>query len=44
VLATGFNANLTMDAVRTLGIRELVTKPLSVEELAQTVHAALHPA
>src|SRR5262249_43291960 len=44
VLATGFNANLTMDAMRTMGIRELVTKPLSAEELAHTVHAALHPA
>ena len=42
VLSTGFNASLTMDAVRALGIRELVAKPLSVGDLARTVHAALH--
>ncbi len=44
VLATGFNASLTMDVVRALGIRELLAKPLSVTELAQTVHSVLHPA
>jgi CheY-like chemotaxis protein len=42
VLSTGFSSSLTMDSVRALGIRELVAKPLSVAELAQTVHAALH--
>jgi PAS domain S-box-containing protein len=42
VLSSGFSASLTMEAVRALGIRELVAKPLSVAELAQTVHAALH--
>lgn len=41
VLATGFNADLTMEAVRAIGIRELVVKPLSAAELAQRVHAAL---
>jgi two-component system cell cycle sensor histidine kinase/response regulator CckA len=43
VLSSGFSADLTIDAVRAVGIRELVAKPLSVAELAQTVHAALHP-
>jgi PAS domain S-box-containing protein len=42
VLATGFNADLTMEAIRAIGIRELVVKPLSAAELAQRIHAALH--
>ena len=41
VLATGFNADLTTEAVRAIGIRELVVKPLSAGELARRVHAAL---
>jgi CheY-like chemotaxis protein len=41
VLATGFNADLTTEAVRAIGIRELIVKPLSATELAQRVHAAL---
>lgn len=41
ILATGFNANWTLDALRKLGIHDLVMKPLSLAELSARVHAAL---
>jgi FixJ family two-component response regulator len=42
IIATGFNANWTVDAVRALGVHDLVAKPLSAASLAQTIHRALH--
>ncbi len=41
LLATGFNASLTLDAVRALGIHDLLTKPLSAVTLAEKIRAAL---
>jgi len=41
ILATGFNASWTLDAVRALGIRDLVMKPLSALTLSEKIRAAL---
>ena len=41
IVATGFNASLTVDAVRALGIHDLLTKPLSAVTLAEKIRAAL---
>jgi PAS domain S-box-containing protein len=44
ILTTGYAANLTLDDVHALGIRELVLKPLSRQSLGEAVHRALRPA
>ena len=41
ILATGFNASWTLDAVRALGIHDLVMKPLSALTLSEKVRTAL---
>jgi nitrogen-specific signal transduction histidine kinase/CheY-like chemotaxis protein len=41
ILATGFNASWTLEAVRAMGIRDLVMKPLSTAVLSEKIHAAL---
>src|SRR5690606_16419892 len=41
ILATGFNATLTADRVRELGVSELLLKPLSMQALASSVRRAL---
>jgi len=41
VLTTGYNASLTPERVRGLGIRELVLKPLTVHALGQAMQRAL---
>ena len=42
ILATGFNASWTLDAVRALGIRDLMMKPLSAAVLSEKLGLALH--
>ena len=41
ILATGFNASWTLDAVRALGIYDLMMKPLSALTLSEKIRAAL---
>jgi two-component system cell cycle sensor histidine kinase/response regulator CckA len=41
ILTTGFNASWTLDAVRALGICDLVMKPLSALTLSEKIRAAL---
>ena len=41
ILATGFNANWTLDALRKLGIHDLVMKPLSLATLSTRMRSAL---
>jgi two-component system, cell cycle sensor histidine kinase and response regulator CckA len=41
ILATGFNANWTLDAIRKLGIHDIVLKPLSLAALSATIRSAL---
>lgn len=41
ILATGFNATLTAERVRELGVSELLLKPLSMQALASSVRRAL---
>lgn len=41
ILATGFNASLTLGAVRALGIYDLVMKPLSSFTLSEKIQGAL---
>jgi CheY-like chemotaxis protein len=41
VLCTGYSETLVEDKVKSLGIRELVSKPLVIGELASTVRRAL---
>ncbi|HVU19077.1 MAG TPA: ATP-binding protein [Candidatus Didemnitutus sp.] len=41
VLITGYTDDLSMDALREIGVRELLLKPLSMEGLAQAVRRAL---
>lgn len=42
ILATGYSANLTPEAARDLGFRELMPKPYDLNRLGETVHRALH--
>jgi CheY-like chemotaxis protein len=44
ILATGFNADWTLDAIRKLGIYDIVMKPLSLAALSGTIRAALQRA
>jgi two-component system, cell cycle sensor histidine kinase and response regulator CckA len=44
LLATGFNASWTLDAVRALGIHDLIMKPLSTATLSEKIRAALQRA
>jgi FixJ family two-component response regulator len=44
LLATGFNASWTIDAVRALGIHDLIMKPLSTATLSEKIRAALQRA
>ena len=41
ILTTGYNASLTLERVRQLGIRELIMKPLSMFSLATALRRAL---
>lgn len=41
ILATGYGGETNVDLVRGLGIRELLPKPFSFDQLAQAVHRAL---
>jgi len=41
ILATGFNANWTLDAMRKLGIHDIAMKPLSLAALSATIRSAL---
>ena len=41
ILTTGFNASWTLDAIRELGVHDIVTKPLSLTTLSTTIRAAL---
>ena len=41
ILATGFSAMVTPEKARTVGIRELVMKPISIKDLAMTVRKVL---
>jgi len=41
ILATGFNANWTLDAIRKLGIHDIAMKPLSLAALSATIRSAL---
>jgi FixJ family two-component response regulator len=44
ILMTGFSGLMNAEKVRGLGFRELVTKPVTVRTLGETVHRVLHPA
>jgi CheY-like chemotaxis protein len=41
LVATGFNGTWTREAVRELGIHDLLTKPLSLQTLAEVIQDAL---
>jgi CheY-like chemotaxis protein len=41
ILATGFNANWTLNALRKLGIQDLVMKPLELATLSTRMRSAL---
>jgi len=44
IIMSGFSGALTAEKVRELGFRELLCKPCTPRELAETVHRILHPA
>jgi signal transduction histidine kinase/CheY-like chemotaxis protein len=43
ILCTGFSESLTSDQAQSLGIREIVMKPVEMNELAQAINRAMTP-
>ncbi len=41
ILTTGYSANLTREQIRTLGIRDLLAKPHTLDALGSMVHEVL---
>ncbi len=44
LLATGFSTTWTVETARALGIRDVVLKPLAMEDLSQAIRRVLQPA
>ena len=43
ILTTGYSGVMTVEKVRELGFRDLLTKPTTARALGEAVHRALHP-
>jgi len=43
VLCTGFNAEMTTETIKDIGIQEMIMKPMLVSELAKVVGKAMNP-
>jgi CheY-like chemotaxis protein len=43
ILTTGYSGAMTIEKLRAMGFREILTKPSTIQNLGETVHRVLHP-